>query len=75
MHEKWQKQILLMAHIMNNPQSQDLETIRAVMDRQTYHLRTHSARSERGRGAGAPKRCKRHECRASLALRYREDPF
>jgi transposase, IS5 family len=32
MREKWQKQMPLMAHIMNHPQSQELETISAIMD-------------------------------------------
>lgn len=32
MREKWQKQMPLMAHIMNHPQSQELEAISAIID-------------------------------------------
>ena len=32
MREKWQKQMPLMAHIMNHPQSQELETFSAIID-------------------------------------------
>jgi transposase, IS5 family len=34
MREKWQKQMALMAHIMNHPQSQELEAISAIIDSQ-----------------------------------------
>lgn len=34
MREKWQNQMPLMAHIMNHPQSQELEAISAIIDNQ-----------------------------------------
>ncbi|MGD9247975.1 MAG: hypothetical protein PVI60_08455 [Desulfobacteraceae bacterium] len=63
MREKWQKQIPLVAHILDHPQSQELEVISGIIDANPLSTDTENdgkmiknGQEQRGKVYGAPSR-------------------